>query len=58
MNEPKICPLLGTGPLGVNTNCKGDHCAWWEEEWGCCALVSLAQSLNSLERDGITTCEG
>lgn len=57
MNEKKVCPLLGAGPLGVNTNCKGNRCAWWEEEQGRCALVSIAQSLNSLDRDGIGTYE-
>lgn len=41
--EPKICPILGAGPLEVNTNCKGECCAWYIR--GRCALVDIADSL-------------
>lgn len=27
--ENKICPLLSSGPIGINTDCKGERCAWW-----------------------------
>ena len=57
MHEQKICSLLGTGPLGVNTNCKGSRCAWWDEERSLCSLVSIAQSLNGMDRGGIATTE-
>lgn len=53
MNEQKICPLLGAGPLGINTNCKEGCCAWWDEE--DCAIITIAQSLQGLDRGGIVT---
>lgn len=56
MNEQKICPLLGAGPLGVNTNCKCDRCAWWDGD--CCAVLSMAIHLEGLDVDGITAHEG
>ena len=39
----KICPVLGAGPLEVNTNCKGECCAWWTSR-KCCALLMLAEA--------------
>lgn len=47
------CPLLGTGPLGINTNCKKDRCAWFHLEYhqdgdytdGKCALLRIADAL-------------
>ena len=56
MDDTKICPLMGAGPLGINTNCKGDHCAW--AYGGTFALVSIARSLDSLDTGGVTTYEG
>ena len=50
MSEHGICPLLG-----VNANCKESCCAWWDNESECCALVSIAQCLNELDRSGIIT---
>lgn len=41
--DAKICPILGAGPLEVNTNCKGERCAWFVR--GCCVLVDIADSL-------------
>lgn len=42
--EPKICPILGAGPLEVNTNCKGERCAWYIEGQHRCAMAVLAES--------------
>ena len=61
MNEQKICPLLAAGDSDhtpLSAQCKGDRCAWWEEERDCCALVSMGQSLNGMDRHGIRTFEG
>lgn len=56
MNEQKTCPLLGAGPLGVNTNCKGDRCAWWTGAE--CAMLCVAEALGSLDTSGIIIYEG
>lgn len=40
--EPKICPILGAGPLEINSNCKGEHCAWYI--CGRCAIAALAEA--------------
>lgn len=42
--EPKICPILGAGPLEINSNCKGEHCAWYIANRKCCALKHLAEN--------------
>jgi len=34
----KICPKS-------NDMCKEIECAWWDNELGCCAIVSIAQSI-------------
>lgn len=49
MYEQRICPLLGVGPLGVNTNCKGDRCAWWDTLYCRCALLTLVSSVERLQ---------
>lgn len=41
--EPKICPILGAGPLEINSNCKGERCALCVN--GHCAFVDIAVSL-------------
>lgn len=56
MNEQKSCPLLGASPLGENTNCRGEHCAWACD--GGCAINVIARSLDELNRLGITVYEG
>ncbi len=53
MNEQKICPLLGAGPLGINTNCKESRCAWWTGQE--CAMITLALSVEELNNSGIVT---
>lgn len=52
----RICPLFFSSGADLEEfECRPDRCAWWEEERGRCALVSIAQSLSSLDRDGIGT---
>lgn len=51
--KKKVCPLMGAGPLGVDTDCKEGRCAWWD---GCgCAMLGLAVSFGWLNNNGITT---
>lgn len=42
----KICPILGAGPLEINTDCKRESCAWFTSS-KCCALLLLAESADS-----------
>lgn len=53
MNEQKTCPLLFAGAVNeIELECRPNLCAWAYE--GRCALVSIAQSLDSMDRGDIT----
>lgn len=55
MSTPKICPVLASGPLEINTNCKEERCAWWT---GCeCAMLCVAETLGDMETTGIIVHE-
>jgi len=35
-------------PLNDFKLCKREECGMWDNEWGCCAIVSIAQHLQYL----------
>jgi len=43
----KICPLRVLDPYSDN-GCVGDGCAWYDQNQGCCCLLSLAWDLKRL----------
>ena len=50
-NEKKICPLLmmtPTTPLKQNFNCLEDECAWWDNKYECCGIMSISGELDNL----------
>ena len=47
--EPrKICPLLGSGPVEINTDCKEDRCAWWDDAEQRCVLHVVRKTLDNI----------
>jgi len=49
MSEKKICPLT----MGLNfvKECRGKFCAWFDIEYNCCALLSIAKSLSYMSEE-------
>ena len=46
----KICPLFFSSSADLEEFvCRPDRCAWWDIDRECCALVSIAYSLNKDE---------
>lgn len=47
--EHKICPILGSGPVEINSNCKMEHCALWVKAGaeGRCAIAVIAEEMRS-----------
>lgn len=45
-DNTKICPLLGAGPIEIDSTCKGDRCAWWNVDR--CAVIDIAQHIEEL----------
>lgn len=43
--ERLTCPLIDYG-------CRGDRCAWWDQEELCCAVLSSLQLLKALQSSG------
>ena len=41
-----ICPLLAR-------DCQEEKCAWWNAEYGKCAICSIDDSLDVIHRHGI-----
>ena len=44
-----ICPLLSLNSPHGQCVCLGEKCAWYDDEIGACALVSIANLLNFME---------
>ena len=53
-DKPKVCPLLGSGPLEIDATCIEGRCAWFHIEYdpeeggsatGRCALLVIAKAL-------------
>lgn len=36
----KICPLISYRDNVSRIWCEKEHCAWWNEEQACCAIVA------------------
>lgn len=50
----KVCPLLFASPVdGIEWECRPDRCAW--ALGNGCAVVVIANCLDSLAEDGIVT---
>ena len=43
VSNKKICPLLTTSSSFAF--CEDEHCAWWNIDFGMCALAAVALSL-------------
>lgn len=65
MNQPmNICPLLAIASIGTSSGpavCVEGRCAWWgtwvgpaDLTYGQCALQSIAESLSSLDSNGLS----
>lgn len=56
MNQPtNICPLRAIASIGTGSGsavCIKERCAWWGDYR--CAVVTLADSLSSLDMNGLT----
>lgn len=51
--QEQDCPLalIFAGIVGGNEGtgkCDPEHCAWWDRGNGCCAVLSVAQSLRAI----------
>lgn len=44
----KICPILGAGPLEIDSDCKEDRCAWWDEDSCTCYFCTIAEALTDI----------
>jgi len=42
MGAPKLCPSLRPWADGRMRECAGSDCAWWDEDEGRCAVMTLA----------------
>ena len=51
--QGKTCPIQQTeyGP-GTSPICEKERCAWWYEHTEQCSILSIAQSLYYLEKQG------
>ena len=45
--EYKICPILGAGPVEINSACKMERCALWNESAAQCSISVIAVELQS-----------
>lgn len=39
----KICPLSFANEFDQFEMCKREHCAWWNDDFGACAVGALAR---------------
>jgi len=57
MNEEKTCPIISwrqwrsEDELPLSATCNEHECAWWDDENGRCAVVSIARQLHSVWAD-------
>lgn len=54
MNEARICPLMTLSADGER-DCEKTRCAWYDREERMCAVLTLALTLDNLDREGIQT---
>lgn len=47
--DQKICPILGAGPVEINTNCKQERCSWYRN--GGCILAEVADGLAEIAKN-------
>ena len=44
-----ICPMMSfKKPYVDEINCKEEECAWWNKNYGKCAIATLAESSESV----------
>lgn len=49
--EHRICPILGSGPVEINSNCKEERCALWNEPAARCSIAIIAEDMRSASAD-------
>lgn len=55
MNESRICPLLSRAAPGGQHECEKNRCAWYDRAERMCAVLTLALTLDNMDREGIQT---
>lgn len=53
----KLCPILGSGPVEINSNCKEERCALWNESAARCNISVIAEDMRSTSADYSTIAD-
>lgn len=49
--EYKICPILGAGPVEINSACKMERCALFNKAAAQCSIAIIAEDMRSASAD-------
>ena len=55
--DDKYCPFTRGNKFGSDT-CYRNRCAWWREECGKCAVVSIAEIFSPIQERKVEENEG
>lgn len=49
----KTCPIMANRHYST-ANCQKEECAWWDQDYERCCMISIAKNLDSITE----VCEG